>query len=181
MLLRRATDLTGAVCIVAAAASLVACGQVELPPSTPPASAAVEIPLSDLSPADQCLIDAGFRPVRRAPAASGGQPSAIGEWETDLAPEQAMIAGERCRELVGPRVAKSEAEILEIYRRWLDERTCLVRLGYQPQPPPSAEKFVEDWRTGPWMPIDGIDTAAWTDAEYAEAKSKCTLEFYDRG
>ena len=77
----------------------------------------------------------------------------------------------------------TEERLRTIFRRWLDERTCLVELGYRPDPAPSFERFVSDWRSfdGPWMPIDGVNTNAWSDADYAEAKEQCTLEFFDRG
>jgi hypothetical protein len=75
----------------------------------------------------------------------------------------------------------SEGEIREIYDRWVGEYHCLIGLGYQPDPPPSVEKFVADWNgLGPWMPTDGIDTGHWTKAQYDEAKAKCTLESYTR-
>ena len=64
----------------------------------------------------------------------------------------------------------------------MQERECLVGLGYHPVEPSTFEKFLADWRTNqpPWMPIDGIDTGVWTDADYQTAKKTCTLEFFSR-
>lgn len=68
-----------------------------------------------------------------------------------------------------------------IYDRWVKERECLVDLGYHPTEPPTLETFISDWKTGPWDPLTGVDTGAWTDADYQAAKQACTLEFYGRG
>lgn len=80
-----------------------------------------------------------------------------------------------------PQPEKTDAEVRVIYDRWVKERECLVGLGYDPVEPPTFEKFMADWRsTGPWMPIDGIDTNAWSGADYEAAKKACTLEFFSR-
>lgn len=81
-----------------------------------------------------------------------------------------------------PDKPKTDAEVRVIFDRWVKERECLVGLGYQPVEPPTFEKFLADWNsTGPWMPIDGIDTNAWSGADYEAAKKACVLEFFSRG
>lgn len=153
-------------------------------PSASPASG-ISIPADQMTPYDRCMLDKGFRPVRtRPPDADGSAPNHVIEWEADtsaLSPAEAMAGMAACRDRFAPYQEKTEKEIREIYTRWVAERTCLVELGYQPAEPPSVEKFVADWKTGPWDPITGLDTRSWTDAQYREAKERCTLEMFDRG
>jgi hypothetical protein len=101
---------------------------------------------------------------------------------SDLPRAQARSIEEECQKLAPPDVPKTEAELRVVYDRWIAERECLIGLGYTPASPPSFEKFVSDWRspTGPWTPIDGVDTQSWSSREYEEAKKRCTLEMYDR-
>jgi hypothetical protein len=74
----------------------------------------------------------------------------------------------------------SDLEIRDIYYRWIEAYQCLVGLGYQPDPPPSVETFVANYKSldGPWLPISGIRTEQWTQAQYDEAKAKCTLDMF---
>lgn len=67
---------------------------------------------------------------------------------------------------------KTEAEIREIYDRWLLERACLIELGLRPRDPPSFREFLSDWETGPWTPIDGIAY----DRITGRVKDRCGLE-----
>ena len=86
-----------------------------------------------------------------------------------------------CRErFLPPDRELTEQEIAEVYARWVGEYNCLLGLGYRPVPPPPVDTFLADWRTGPWMPIDGVDFSSWSDAQYQQAKERCTLEMYDR-
>lgn len=139
------------------------------------------IPTGPLPPLTQCLVDHGFRIAKvEPPQAEWDTPSYV--LESDLSVDQAMVVMDECRKL-HPSAQKTDAELRVIYDRWIEERTCMVGLGYQPAEPPSFEQFLSDWRSprGPWMPIDGVDTGSWTSAEYEEAKAKCTLEMFDRG
>jgi hypothetical protein len=152
----------------------------DLPPS---GSSAVDVPASDLTAYDRCMLDSGFRIVKRAePGSSGYQVSSVRGWETGpgMTPEQALQAGLECRQKYAPYVRKTEVEIREIYARWVAERECLIGLGYDIVEPPTVERFVADWATGPWMPIDGIDERTWSDADFKVAKDKCGLEMVDR-
>jgi hypothetical protein len=125
------------------------------------------------------MIDEGFRVSGvQPPSFEGDPPSYV--FESDLPAAEGMTKLVACREKFAPYQEKTEAELRIVYDRWVDERDCLVGLGYQPAEPPSFEKFVSDWKAGPWMPIDGVDTRSWTDAQYRDAKERCTLEMYDR-
>jgi hypothetical protein len=100
--------------------------------------------------------------------------------ESDYEPEEGFAIIVACREKYSPYHEKTTGELRVIYDRWVAERDCLTELGYRPAEPPSFEKFVSDWRTGPWNPLDGVDTSSWTDAQYRAAKERCTLEFFSR-
>lgn len=139
------------------------------------------MPEGGLRPDAQCLVDHGFTLAGiQEPQISGDQPGyrfEIDLTKMDLAEAEAIQA--ECAKLAPPPVQPTEAEIRVIFERWLKERECLVGLGYDPVPPPSFEKFAADYRgttTGPWMPIDGVDTNSWTGAELRAAKEACTLE-----
>lgn len=152
-------------------------GDTQHAPSPSPGKG-IDVPTSELSPLDQCMLDAGWFVVRvHAPSWPGGH-----QWyemESDLPEDVAFAAGLACRERYPSRRLTDE-EIRVVYARWVGERECLIRLGYQPQEPPSEEAFLEQWKTGPWMPIYGTDYTGWSDEEYQEAKRECWLEMYDR-
>lgn len=148
--------------------------------SPPSASSGVSIPTGELPAWVQCAVDQGFRVARVDPPEIEGDPPRY-VLEADYPAAQGMEILTACRDKHAPYQEKSTAELRVIYDRWVAERECLIELGYQPDEPPSFEKFVSDWRIGPWMPIDGVDTNLWTDADYAEAKQRCVLEFFDRG
>lgn len=138
------------------------------------------MPSNELDPVTRCAVDHGFRVVSvKPPAFEGGRQSYV--LESDYSAQQGMAILHDCRELA-PGQPKSDADLRTIYDRWVGERDCLVGLGYRPEEPPSFEKFVADWRSpqGPWDPLAAVDTASWTDADYAEAKRLCTLEMFDR-
>ena len=146
----------------------------------PVPSSGVSIPAGELPPDIQCYVDHGYTLVKiMDPSYEGDRPGY--QLTTDLPADQTVAIRDECEKLAPPNVPKTDAELRVIYDRWVDERDCLIELGYQPAPPPSFEKFVADWRsTGPWMPIDGVDTNSWTDAAYREAKDRCDLEFFSR-
>lgn len=161
-------------------ASCVAQGETES--TTTPVDT---IPLDDIYPPHvQCMIENGMRLVDvDEPEAGYGGPGY--EFESNLPQEEQLRILEECRKLAPEAPAITDAELKVIYNRWLDERECLRNLGYSPVQPPSFEKFAEDWRSpppesGPWDPLMGVDTGAWTDTEYQTAKDECTLEFFDR-
>lgn len=154
---------------------------------TPVPSAALSIPAYQY-PADiQCLIDHGWRVVEvEPPQFEGDPPSYQLEIGVDVYSDQERTnIIDLCDALVPPRPEKTDAEIGVIYERWLEERDCLIGLGYTPVEPPSFETFLADWKSesaaeSPWTPLDGVDTNAWNAAQYAGAKARCTLEFFDR-
>jgi len=118
-----------------------------------------------LPPDIQCYVDHGYTLVKVSEPWPGSERPGY-QLTTDLPRAQTEAVRAACEKLAPPDVPKTEAELRTIYDRWVAERECLVQLGYQPAPPSSFEKFVSDWRsTGPWMPIDGVDTGAWTDAQ----------------
>lgn len=153
-----------------------------------PTAAPRPTPLVDVSalgarlrPLDRCMLDTGARPVKlREPGDPLAAQNLVVEWVTDGTSPDTMAARLECRHRFAPYRMKTEAEIREIYARWVDEWECLVSLGYHPAEPPSVETFVADWTTGPWDPITGLRTISWSDAQYREAKDRCTLEMYDR-
>lgn len=141
---------------------------------------AISIPTGEETALDRCLLNAGFRPtVIHPPSLPGEKPWY--EWESDLPLAENVAKLSECRDRYSPYKEKTAAELRVVYDRWINERNCLASKGYDPVQPPSFEKFVADWKIGPWTPLAGIDTRSWTDAQYAEAKKDCTLEMYDRG
>jgi hypothetical protein len=150
-------------------------------PQRPSPSAGISVPTGRLPPDIACLVERGFRVVEiEPPQSEGDDPGYI--LTTDLPPAEARLISEECATLAPQGPEKTDEELRAIHERWLDERTCLVDLGYRPDPPPSVETFIAQWRSpsGPWMPIDGIDVGAWTDDQYREAKERCTLEMFER-
>lgn len=133
----------------------------------------------ELTAFDQCMLDAGFKTGVYHEDGGAGYPGWY-EWSTDHSPQEASRLSNECRARFRPYREKTPAELREIYDRWISERECLVRLGWKPVAPPTFEKFLEQWRTGPWMPVDGVDTGSWTYIEFREAKDACALEFFDR-
>lgn len=87
----------------------------------------------------------------------------------------ARTAAAACEAAFAPARDKTDGELREIYKRWVLERACLLELGFSPKQPPSFEAFRESWKTGPWMPIDGIPFDRITQ----EAKDHCGLEMVD--
>lgn len=148
--------------------------------SGPVSSPGVSIPAQELPPDIQCYVDHGYTLVKiMDPTFEGDRPGY--QLSTDLPADQIGAIHDQCEKLAPPYIPKTDDELRVIYDRWVDERDCLIELGYRPAPPPSFEKFAADWRsTGPWMPIDGVDTGSWSDAEYREAKDRCKLEFFSR-
>jgi hypothetical protein len=128
---------------------------------------------------DECMAAAGFV-VHPARSGSNG----VYSWErlsyytregrvADRARNAAAAAA--CKARFAPIRELTDAELLEIYDRWLLERACLISLGFGPKRPPPFEEFRRDWKTGPWMPIDGIPF----DRITGEAKDRCGLEMVD--
>jgi hypothetical protein len=156
--------------------SVNACGPSD--GGTPSATSAVSIPTGHLTAYERCMLDAGWR-IAAVHSVAPGEPQTY-TWIAGSSGQEAVSNSSKCQALLpSPRMLTS-AEMRETYDRWVGERECLVGLGYQPDGPPSVESFVASWSTGPWMPIDGIDTDHWTDTQFNEAKEKCTLEFFDR-
>ncbi len=143
-----------------------------------PSEAAVPIPTSELSDLDRCMLQAGFHISEVHPGYSGSGTWYSWEAGPDVQnPAQAMVD---CRSRYAPYHEKTVDELRVVYDRWVGEYQCLIGLGYRPAEPPSFETFVQTWKTGPWMPIDGINTNSWSGAQYEEAKQKCGLEMFDR-
>jgi hypothetical protein len=154
--------------------------RVNSPAPTP--AHGVIIPAASMHPFDRCMIDQGFEPIKTfAPGVGDGR--LVRTWRSTSTgdPELDLARSEVCEPLLPKRPPLTEQEIRAIYARWVEEYECVVGLGWKPDPPPSVEKFVADWRTvGPWMPIDGVPTDVWSDAQYREAKERCTLEMFER-
>jgi hypothetical protein len=121
------------------------------------------------------LVDHGFKLEQvtqsRLPGASPGY-----QMSGDLPPAQVAAVMDECGKLRPPRVEKTDAELRVVFDRWIQERACLVKLGFQPVEPPTFETFVAGWRgASVWMPIDGIDLHS-PGGDMAQAKKTCTLE-----
>ena len=87
-----------------------------------------------------------------------------------------MAESSQCEAQFAPPRERTDAELREIYDRWVLEAQCVVALGFHPKPPPSFPEFRDDWRTtGPWMPVDGIPYDQITQV----AKDRCGLEMAD--
>lgn len=169
-------------CVVLMAMLVGACGSSQ----KTPAPTTIAVPQTARTPLDQCLIDAGFRPVKtRPPDSPLNDQNRVLEWERtvpgDVKPETAFALMKECNDRFVPERESTEAEIRTTYATWVDEYQCLVGMGYHPNQPPSAETFIDTWNTGPWMPIDGVPMETMAEARYREVKERCTLEFYDRG
>lgn len=158
---------------------VLACSPATAPSTPLSPSAGVSIPVEQLPPNIRCLVEHGARIIEVQPPLRPGAPPRY-VLSLDLPLDEARKISEECNKLRSPSPPLSEAEIRETYERWVTEYECLVELGYRPDPPPSVEKFIADWQTGPWDPLQGIDTGDWTDAQYQEAKDRCGLEFFSR-
>jgi hypothetical protein len=170
-------------------ASIAACTPRSDQPSSPPlpsgvvASASpsgdIQIPISQLNPEQQCYVAHGFKLVKIMPSGVEGEPPGD-KFVADLTPEEFDAVTKLCAVYHTEAPPPTEAQIRATYDRWVRERDCLVGLGYQPTEPPTVERFLVTWGTGPWAPIDGIDTNAWTDSEYQRVKQSCGLEMFNR-
>ncbi len=131
----------------------------------------VSITESFYPPAVECMVEAGATVTE----VDGG-------YEFDMAGvDDPTSVGRECGKLWQP-AEKSDAELRETYDRWVEEAVCLRGLGFDPEPAPSFETFVADWRSdGPWMPIDGVNVSSWSADTYQEVKAVCELEMYARG
>jgi hypothetical protein len=87
-------------------------------------------------------------------------------------PTRDDAAAEACRAQFTPARELTDAKLREIYDRWILERACLISLGFHPNPPTQFEEFRRTWKTGPWMPIDGVPF----ERVQGEAKERCGLE-----
>ena len=140
----------------------------------------IAVPVAELRPVDRCMFEAGFRATEVHQGRVGS--NAVYSWETTTwytweaaGANATAVAMANCRDRFAPVQEKTVDELREIYNRWVLERQCLMSLGFSPQSPPSFDEFRASWRTGPWMPIDGIDFQALT----GEAKERCGLEMVD--
>lgn len=150
---------------------------------TPTAPSAVSIPTGNLDAFAQCMVDLGWQITAvHSPGPGDPGPGYDMRYGGTMDRQELTERTNRCYALRPSPRPLTEAEIREIYYRWVDEYRCLLGLGYQPDGPPSVEAFVASYNAGnhksPWMPIDGIDTDHWTQSQYDEAKAKCTLEFF---
>jgi hypothetical protein len=170
-----------------------ACGGSGLGSSTNPGSGAanavagsntpkaISIPTGNLDAYAQCMVSAGWQ-IAAVHTDRPGLPPAydfsVPEKLDQASYELLRQRSKQCDALKPAVPTMSDDEIRQTYNRWVGEYQCMVGLGYRPDPPPSVETFVASWKTGPWMPIDGLDTGHWTQTEYDLAKAKCTLEFF---
>jgi hypothetical protein len=163
--------------IVIVSIAAVACDSVtpDLPMSTPLAVAPT------LRPDIACEIEQGMRLVEIMPPRFAGDDFHYRVERTGaMSKEDEAAIVKKCFALLPEDPPQTDEEVVAIYDRWLEERACLVRLGYAPDPPPPLEQFLVDWRTGPWSPVDGVDTRRWTTDEFKIAKNLCILEMLEQ-
>jgi hypothetical protein len=140
---------------------------------TPPP---VVIPTGGLDSFVQCMVNAGYKITYYNAQASPLQYELSGP---EMNPElHARV--DQCEALQPSFSWPSDDEVRKIYHRWVDEYNCLVGLGYEPIPPPSVETFIGTYKTGPWMPTDGVAWGGWSDEQLNAVKQKCTLEMAGR-
>lgn len=139
----------------------------------------IQIPTSQLNPEQQCYVAHGFKLVKITPSGVEGEGPGY-KFIADMTPGELDVAMKECAKFHSEAPPETEAQIRATYDRWVHERDCLVGLGYQPPEPPTFERFLATWATGPWSPIDGIDTNAWDDSEYQRVKQACGLEMFNR-
>jgi hypothetical protein len=123
------------------------------------------------------MLDSGFR-ISAVHEGYPGDPPWY-SWSSEFSASVSSVKTQACAD-AAPPATKTDAQLRVIYDRWVQERECLISLGYSPAVPPSFEKFVVGWRsTGPWAPIDGVDYTHWTSAQLQVAKQQCKLEILD--
>jgi hypothetical protein len=127
------------------------------------------------------MIAAGFTIVAvNTPFRSGDPPGYEMTRPNDgKTPEEVMALHEKCALLRPTYRPLTDDEIRGIYDESVKEYHCLIGLGYQPDAPPSFETFLQTWKTGPWYPEQSHLTDHWTQAQYDEAKTTCTLQNFD--
>jgi hypothetical protein len=163
---------TAAACNTGAPSASIAGTQSAPVAGTPTAPGAVSIPTGALDPFLQCMVDSGWKIVYYNAETSPPQyelsnPSAMDS--------EAQAREQQCQTLQPSFSWPSDTEVRQIYYRYVDMYKCLVGLGYQPDPPPSVETFIGTYRTGPWMPVDGVAWGSWSDSQLSEINQKCNL------
>ena len=141
----------------------------------------ISIPTGQLSAYAKCMLGLGWQITAVHTASALGDPVGYDFTAPGNGDSQGLFERTRtqCEPLRPSPREKTDAEIRDIYTRWVGEYHCLVGLGYQPDAPPSVETFIATWKsTGPWSPINGLHTEHWTQAEYDQAKAKCTLDMF---
>ncbi len=87
-----------------------------------------------------------------------------------------LAARETCRATLGDPpavVPASEAEIRARYAYFLDARDCLTALGYTIGEPPTIERFIESYTSGPWSPFNDLAGQTTSQAEWDRANQAC--------
>ncbi|HEV8546689.1 MAG TPA: hypothetical protein VGQ64_10380 [Candidatus Limnocylindrales bacterium] len=145
-------------------------------PASPPVA-----PPPTMRPDIACEIEHGMRLVEvQPPRFEGDVPHYRVERNAGMSPQEEAAIEFECIGLLPERAPPTDAEVTAVYNRWLEEHACLVRLGYKPDDPPVLERFLVEYKTGPWTPVDGVDTRRWTTDEFRLAKASCILEMIDQ-
>lgn len=153
-----------------------ATGSEEPSPSASPSSG-VAFPAEELPAEIRCMVGHGATLVRILPPQfEGDEPG----YQLAVPATRADAVRQACDRFREPDRKLTVAETRAVYDRWVGERNCLVELGYRPVEPPPFEIFLATWKTGPWDPLNGVDTNAWSDAEYRTAKERCVLSAFER-
>lgn len=160
-------------------AALTGCGPAvgSGPPPPATASSGAAIATDDLPAEVRCMVAHGATLVRILPPEfEGDKPGHV----LEIPVARGDAVREACNRFREPERELTVPRIRAIYDRWVHERNCLDSLGYRPVDPPSFETFLKTWKTGPWDPLNGVNTNAWSEAEYRTAKERCVLSAFTR-
>jgi hypothetical protein len=104
-------------------------------------------------------------------------PTDDGGWRIDVPNGQQgaySSAREECIAELGPMPSTpvlTESDIRERYAYLVRARQCLIDLGYSITDPPTVERFLDTWASGPWSPYielgDQTSPAEWEVANRA--------------
>ena len=158
---------------------LVACAPEETTVDPRPSEDAISIaPVSNY--VYQCLTDKGWDVTLTW---DGGI-----EVSSETIPE-AQIAlydadSEECWSVIDGRVASmQDDEIAGVYRDELTTRDCLIEQGYEVEPPPSEQLFVESFRGARWSAYGGaeIPFASLTEDAWRKLNVACPQPAWSLG
>lgn len=95
----------------------------------------------------------------------------------DMSDQQMQELMSDCRAKAGPPPERqTDPETARrVYAAYLDVRECLMGLGYEPDPPPSEDVFVESFggQDGGWFPYNGLEDQFVSMGQQLEVEEQC--------